>query len=161
MNTENVLGEEAWVDSNQEPASEITVAKLQDLCQRFKVYKDEKKALEDKASEMSAEIQKLETKILEYLKENGMDSFRGDFGLISLKINRSVRQPETHEDKIALFNYLRDKNVFEEMVTVNSRTLSSWAISEIEAKEREGCYGWAPPGLKQPSEHMSLSLRKK
>ena len=47
-----------------------------------------------------------------------------------------------------------------ELVSVNSRTLTSWVSKEIEAQESVGEYGFEVPGLKGVEVFKTLSLRK-
>ena len=95
------------------------------------------------------------------MKENTLPNFKGEFGTVSIKNTKSITQPDGMEAKLQLFSYLREQGIFEEMVSVNSRTLSSWANKEIEAKEKEGIFGWVAPGLKPPETFASLAVRKK
>jgi hypothetical protein len=141
-------------------AGELTLKQLNDLCLKLVEKRNEKKALENQVAEADGEVKSIEAKILEYMKEYGMPSFKGSFGTISVRNNKQVLQPENLAEKQKLFDYLKELDVFFEMVNVNSRTLCSWATKEIEAKEKDGIFGWVPPGLKAPNEYQSLSLRK-
>jgi hypothetical protein len=139
---------------------QLTMKKFQELCEHLIKLRDKKDEIEEVLKNGNIEIKACENKILEYMKEFGLPSFKGAFGTISIKNNKSVSQPQTPEDKEAFFDYLREQGIFEDMVSVNSRTLSSWANKEIEAKEKEGVFGWTPPGLRAPTEFQSLSVRK-
>ncbi len=142
-------------------ASEITLKELNTICKSLVDKREAKEALSQSLKEASEEVSALEYKILGIMKENALPTFKGEFGSISIKHNRSVSQPENFEEKLKFFGYLKEQGIFEEMVAVNSRTLSSWASKEIEEREKKGVFGWVPPGLKAPTEHQSLSLRKK
>ena len=109
---------------------------------------------------MEAEIGKVEQKLIEYLKDSGMTSHKANGVMVVLSKRKSVNQPATPEDKEALFNYLREKGEFDGMISINANTLASWAVREIEAKKEAGIFGWLPPGLKEPNERDTITVRK-
>lgn len=143
------------------PASETTIAGLKTLCESLIKARDSKDELNKELKLVQEAIDELEIRILNVMKENALPNFKGEFGTVSIKNTKSITQPDGMEAKLQLFGYLREQGIFEEMVSVNSRTLSSWANKEIEAKEKEGVFGWVPPGLKPPETYSSLSVRKK
>lgn len=143
------------------PASETTISGLKLLCEDLIKARDKKDAINAELKVAQEAIDELEFKILTVMKENTLPNFKGEFGTVSIKNNKTVAQPEDMSAKIQLFDYLKSQGIFEEMVAVNSRTLSSWANKEIEAREKQGVFGWVPPGLKAPNEYQSLSVRKK
>lgn len=149
---------ESWDETPK--ASDLTLKELTTKCQEYADLREKKKELEERVSEVEKQLTGLEGKILEYLKEYGLPNFKGAFGTISIRNTKTVVQPATAEDKRAFFDYLREQGIFEDMVAVNSRTLSSWANKEIEAKEKEGVYNWTPPGLKPAVEFQKITLTK-
>lgn len=145
---------------NQE-AAPVTIAQLKDLCEGLVLARHAKKEIEDELKKAQEEVDKLESKILLIMKENSLPNFKGEFGSISIKNNRSIKVPDTLEKKLEFFEYLKSKGIFEEMVSVHSKTLSSWFNAEVQAKESEGIFGFIPPGLSAPTEFQTLSVRKK
>lgn len=139
----------------------ITIAGLTKLCDELMIVRAKIDEIKKQEKEISTEESNLEKQILNHLKEEGLPNFKGDFGSVSVTVRRSVTQPEDMVAKMQFFDYLKSQNLLWEMVKVDSRTLSSWASKEIEAKEKEGILGWAPPGLKPPVEILTLSVRKK
>lgn len=150
---------ECWGNEETAP-NDVTLSSLNELIDQLKSKRDEKDALKKQSAAMEEEIKAMEMKLIEYLKDNGMTSFKGKSGMIIISKRRSVSQPETPEDKAKFFDYLKSLGLFEQMVSVNAQTLSSWAVSEIESKKKDGIFGWTPPGLKEPNEYDTLSLRK-
>lgn len=151
------MSTEAW----ETPVNDTTIAGLRKLCESLILARESKDVVNQELKNVQEAIDELEVKILNIMKENAMPNFKGEFGTISIKNTKSITQPDGMEAKLQLFDYLKGQGVFEEMVNVNSRTLSSWANKEIEAKEKEGVFGWVPPGLKPPETFASLSVRKK
>lgn len=138
----------------------LTIQELKALCMSLKVTREKKAEQEAQLKTTNGEIAGIEYKIAEHLKENGMKDFKGEWGNVYLIKQKSVTQPDGMDAKLLFFGYLQEQGIFNEMVNVNSRTLSSWAKKEIEAKEKEGVYGWVPPGLKPPTETYTLGFRK-
>jgi hypothetical protein len=141
--------------------SDFSMSDMNALCETYAILKQEKSDLEDKASEIGKKINDLQAQIIEKFIEFEIPRFEGPFGMLSVVTTQTYKQPETLNDKLKLFEYLKEQGLYEDMVKVDSRTLSSWASKEVEAKEREGVLGFVPPGLTQPTEIMKLSLRKK
>lgn len=139
----------------------LTMEEMSAMCAKFAELKQKKSDLEDLAAEIGKEIAALQEQIIEKFVEHEIPRFEGPFGTLSVVSSSTFKQPETTEEKLKLFEYLKEQGLYEEMVKVDSRTLSSWATKEVEAKEREGILGFIPPGLSQPHQFMKLSLRKK
>ena len=150
--------ETSWEEAPE--TNELTLKQLTEICQAYADKRAERDELESKVKELSKEAEEIEAKILAYLTEYGMPNFKGAFGTVSVRNTKTISQPETMEEKLKLFDYLREQNLFDSMVSVNSRTLSSWASKEIEAKEKDGVYGWVPPGLKPAQNFQKITLSR-
>jgi hypothetical protein len=142
-------------------ASEDTLAALTQLCEGLSDLRLVKSDMEDKISEINALIKTFEEKTISYFKEYGLPSLKLENATYSIIKRKSFAQPASPEDRAAFFGYLRSKGLFDSMISVNSRTLTSWASREVEEMEKEGRVGWLPPGLSQPSEFESIGIRKK
>jgi transcriptional regulator of heat shock response len=138
----------------------LTLEALTDACKTLADIREAKRKLEDEIKKYDERQKGLEAKVLEYLTQYGLPSFKFSGGTVSVTNRKSVKQPETLEDKAKFFDYLKDQGVFMELVSVNSRTLTSWASKEIEARETQGEYGFEIPGLKAPEIFKTISLRK-
>ena len=139
----------------------MTLEELNNLCARLRLLRDDKNELEDRVKDLNTDIADVQARILEAMIEHEIPSVKGSFGTVSVQYQKTFRQPATIEDKLKLFDYLREEGIFNDMVKVDSRTLSSWASKEVEAKERDGVIGWVPPGLEAPSGFPKISLRTK
>jgi hypothetical protein len=134
---------------------------LNQLSEKLLLLRESKDELEEQFKALESKISEVSSEILRRLKDSGKDNWQIPGALISIKNTKSIRQPENLQKKLELFGYLRGQGVFEEMVNVHARTLSSWANKEIEAKEKQGVFGWVPPGLTQPETFSSLAVKKK
>lgn len=74
--------------------------------------------------------------------------------------NTSVKIPRTLEDKEKLFNFLREKGLFEQMVSVNSQTLNSLYKSLAEEALQQGNLDFKIPGVEEPTIYTTLKLKK-
>ena len=142
------------MDWGDEKVSDVTLKELTGLCNDVRKLRDDKKLADDMLKVINGKIATKEAKVLEYLSEYGMKNFSGDFGMVVRTKRYSVKQPDGPEKKSEFFNWLREKGVFEEMVSVNSRTLTSFVKAEHEAT------GKTPPGLLPPEIVETISLRK-
>lgn len=141
--------------------NEVTLKDLNQFCENLVQLREEKEDINEQLKTVQEKITELEQKIILIMSEHALPNFKSSFGSISIRTIKSITQPAGIEKKLELFEYLRAQGIFEELVSVNSRTLSSWAAKEIEAKEKEGVFGWVPPGLSSPTEIKALSVRKK
>lgn len=148
----------SWGD--EEPINEVTVKELSELCSSMKELREEKSGLEKEVKAINTKLTDIQAKILNYLDEYGMKNFSGDFGTVIRSKKYSVRQPGSPEAKEAFYDYLKKQGIFEELISVNSRTLASWVKKEIEAKKEEGIYDFVPPGIDTPETIETISLRK-
>lgn len=146
----------SWYEEEEKP---VTVKELNTLCVKYNELKKEAAEIGKKKAEVEKEASKIQHQIIEHLEENKMKNHSGEFGTISVTNRYSVKQPQGDE-KDAFFKYLRDTDQFD-IVSVNSRTLTSFVKQEIEAKKSEGVYNWVPPGISEPETVKTLSLRKK
>jgi len=150
---------EEWGFDQNKP-NDVTLKELTFLCKMMKGYRESKKEAEDKVKEITKRLRDVEHKVLNYLEEYGMKNFSSEYGTVIRSKRYSVRQPQTPENREAFFGYLKEQGVFDELISVNSRTLTSWVRQEIEAKKDEGDCDFVPPGLDKPEITEQISLRK-
>lgn len=148
-------------DEWAEPVKEVSISELTKLIENLTTLRAKYDVMKAELSNCASDVKQVEDKILTILVDSTLPTFKCEFGSVSIRNTKTFKQPESLEEKQKLFEYLREKNVFDEMVSVNSRSLSSWASREVEAAEAEGNFGWVPPGLSAPNEYKQLSLRKK
>lgn len=147
--------------SKEEKPSEVTVLGLKILCDSLYKMRAEIDVMEDAVSVKKSQYKEIEAKVLEYLEQYSLSQFECELGKISVGKRFSVRQPATPQAKEAFFEYLKGKGDFENLISVNSKTLGSYVRAEIESAEAKGDIGWIPPGLEAPERIPYLSLRKK
>lgn len=153
-------GEIDWYD-NKTPVKDLKVSELESICLQCV---EQKRAYSSKKKEADLEKEKLDElqgKILAFLKESNLTSFRSSHGLFSVIKRFSVKTPKTEETKKKLFKYLQDRDIFYSMVNVNSRTLNGWYKEELESAVERGDGSFSVPGLDVPTYSETLSIRRK
>jgi hypothetical protein len=141
----------------------IEETKLKDLQVMIKTAFDlqtEVKRIEDQASEKQEELDKLKFKMNSILGEHNMSYFKSEFGSITRKAEFSVKVPKLQADREAFFAYLREKELFDQMITVNSKTLNSYVKEQRDAALDEGVVDFSIPGIEPGIEIYRISMRK-
>jgi hypothetical protein len=129
----------------------LAVGELHDLSEEISKKRGELKLLTDSE-------EKLERKIMGILEDTGLKSFKSPYGTVTLANRFSVKFPKEPEVKKDLETWLRERNVFEGMWSVNYATLNSFFKAEMEAAERENRMVDVP-GL-EPTSESYLQFRK-
>ena len=129
---------------------------LQIKAQRERV--DEIKSM---LSEEQSTLRDLEHQFLTALGENGMRKYCiPDYGTAYITKRLSYKVPKTLEEREAFFGHLKEKGLFEDMITVHSQTLNSWAKRELEVAAEMGADDFQIPGLGDPTYSESLGVKK-
>lgn len=124
----------------------------------LKVKIDEIEAL---AEEQKTHLEKLKHKMSAVLGENNMTHFKSEYGAITRKAEYSVKIPKLEEQRNAFFEYLKKNGLFDQMITVNSRTLNSHVKEEREAALAKGIIDFSIPGIEPGVEIYRISMTKK
>lgn len=109
---------------------------------------------------LNKSLKKQEGKLIEIIRECGLESFKCEHGTISVWEKATFATPKEAADRSAFFDYLREKNVFDDMVSVNYNTLNAWAEKEYESAKEKGDLTFAIPGLGAPTVTPMLSKTK-
>lgn len=122
--------------------------------------KANKEMLEDKAKEASKIFEAASYDLLQVLEATGLDSIKAHGYTFSPREEMSVKNPQTPEDKEAFFLYLKEQGLFENMISVHSRTLNSMYKSASEDALRRGELEFRIPGIEAPTVFKKLVIRK-
>lgn len=148
-----------WDDDNiQEPlAAPPDLAALAEVAatlnNEISTLKAETKAKQESYKDVTGRILKaLDLMCLDSLKAHGYTFYK--------KNNTSVTTPKSTEDKVKLFEFLQERGIFDEMVSVNSMTLNSLYKSLAEEAAKEGNLDFRLPGVAEPTTYITLELRR-
>ena len=149
-----------WFSDEEKPMDQVTVREFQSLIDTTFKQRALVEDMEAAAAVESAKLEKLKKKCMAYLSQFGKSSEAlPGIGTISVAKRLSVSHPKEPEAKAAFFEYLKNKGIFEDMVTVNSQTLNSWYRQEFELAKDEGRLVEIP-GVGEPNYVETLSMKK-
>jgi ABC-type hemin transport system ATPase subunit len=134
---------------------------LTNLCEELAAKKAELEEAKAQTKQKQEAYDEVEFKLLQIFEASSLNSFDSPVGKIVRMGRVSVAQPSTPEDKEKFFAYLKSKGDFENLISVNSKTLSAYVKREFEVAEESGKFDFTIPGIGAPSKHYYLALRKK
>lgn len=139
----------------------MSLERLQDLEQIIYNAKIKKAELETQIKTLGKVRAEAEQEVIHILEENHLHTFDGSLLKMTPSVSLGWRVPQTQEDKAAFFDYLKQRGVFMDLVSVNSQTLNSFVKAERTLSG--GGDDFTLPGLSEPTETVRLHLtsRKK
>lgn len=135
-----------------------TIAEMDALINELEDLEVKHSALKKECSTADEAVDRKRTEILEELKNQGMTSFKGTKGTVSITHRHNVKFPQDSASREAFKGYLLEKNAFEAMWSVNHQRLNAWYKEEIESLSESGEMPDVP-GL-APVLDINLSFRR-
>lgn len=111
-------------------------------------------------TEVDTKYTVLENEIREMLEADGENSFKCEEGTIYLSFIDQVSMPKDPIQKEAFYNYLREKGLYDEMISVNSQKLNGFYRKEAEAAKDAGDILFSMPGIEQIHTVTRIGFRK-
>lgn len=111
-------------------------------------------------SQKSAKYKTLCNEIINMLEAMDISSVKMHGFNFYTQEKSSVKIPKTLEEKQMLFNYLKEINLFDEIITVHSATLNSLYKSLSEQEEEKGNFDFQLPGVEPATSYKSLVLKR-
>jgi len=121
-------------------------------------YKIDQLKLEIKSNQES--LSELEHKVITHLEVLGKKTHACALGTLSRKVRFSYKVPKEPGQREAFFAYLKEKQVFEGLITVHANTLNAFCDAEINAAVNRGDSDFVVPGLGEPTSYTTLAARK-
>lgn len=152
--------EQAEFDFNaHEPKKNVDLVAFDTLCREIFLQKRRVEDAEEVVSKANAELERLKAEAMKIMKDSGKEKFFVEgMGTIYIHNRYSVTVPKEPSRRQEFFNYLKDKGVFEDIITVNHQTLNSYWKQEWETA------GSSPdfeiPGVGQPTLFQTVATRK-
>jgi len=158
MNARDIF---STVFGESSPMPEVTIKELENLSKElFDLYQEEEKL----ANELKVKrlfMTEKEVKFQALLESAGKDSYHSEIGTFSIVERKSVKIPKTIEAKSLLFSWLKEQNIYDEVVSINSQTLNKLYRESLEESEKKGDVFFRIPGLEDPTISPYLSFRRK
>lgn len=109
--------------------------------------------LKDKNKEISA----LELSIVSLMEAQELRDFSTPFA----KFARKSQPYATIKDQDLLKNFLKEKGVYESLVTLSATTANKWYGEQLDRAKEEGNIDFAIPGMEMSSSRVTLSVTQK
>lgn len=148
-----------WYDDAEKPMDEVTVKAFDEMCELLFMKRDAIDAQKDLLKELSADYEALEKKVLSYLSEFGKKKHICKFGTLDSRPREYWKVPKG-EGRDAFFSYLKEKGLFDNLITVNSQTMNSFVKAEVEAARESGDINFRVPGLDEPTVVDIIYMKK-
>lgn len=127
----------------------VTVADLDALGKEIVSLKDKIERMEADLTAENKALAKLHEKAQHYLKELGRDNYKTPFGTIYRAEKWQYKLPQTDSDWDNFFDWLRERGIYDQYVTVNAASMSSLCEAERKALEQQGEF-FNVPGIEAP-----------
>lgn len=139
---------------------EVTVSELDELCKRAYELDIAYEEIAAKLKAINQETDGVHAKILAHFDQTDKDKYVvKDVGTFYKDRRWSVKVPQGDE-RLKFFDYLKQRDIFESMITVNSQTLNAFVKKEVEVQLEAGVVDFKMPGIEEPKLTTTLRLRK-
>jgi len=139
---------------------DVKVSLLEELAFNCYSYKNLASNLEKEKNKITAEKEKFQ-ELMGYLMDLlEIKSYKSKSGTITKSDQPNYRLPQDDSSRNAFFAYLKERGVYDSMITVNANTLKSYIKAEVELAEAEGNIGFIPAGIEETEYRTVYSLRK-
>lgn len=159
------MNEDATVENFQtepeKPLTAVTLQQLENLIQETYKLQDEADAIETSLKEKQKILNNCKGRLLSIFQEFNKQNYRTHRGIIVRQKRFTVTHPKDPENRKAFFDWLRQKKIFEDVVTVHSQTLNSLYKAEMQAAIDAGQTDFAIPGVEEPKYVETLAMRRK
>jgi hypothetical protein len=141
------------------PKDSPSISEMNDLASEIAALRDREKELADAKKLITENLEAKESRVTELMIENQLTSYKAPAGLLSVGFRTSVRQPQG-EDQGKFYAYLKEKGLFDSMISVNSMKLNSFYKEEFELAKERGEDDFSIPGLTEVKLNPTLSFRR-
>lgn len=141
-------------------SEDVTLREFEALIENAYILDKRKEELELAAEAIGLELGQLKTKLLTFMEQFEKTSYKSKFGNIIRVQKSSVKVPKDPESKAKFFEYLDQKGIKDDILTVNSNTLNSFYKAEKESAIAAGAEEFSIPGLEPPTVFFQLQMRK-
>lgn len=144
-----------------EETESLTFAELEKICKQFADKKAEIEVLETQVKSLKAEQEDLQQIISTHLDSLEKSSYDSAVGKVVAKDIFTVSSPKTPEAREKFFAYLKEKGVFDDLISINSKTLNAFYKAEKKIADENQQLEFNIPGLDEPYYKRTISLTRK
>jgi hypothetical protein len=135
---------------------------------KFAVYtrnladlKGKKDRAEAEFEAIKAEYNDCAEKLLKLFEATETQSLTAHGFTFYIHSEETVTTPKTPEEKEQLFSFLKDRGIYDDMISVNSKTLQTLYRTCAKEALEKGVVEFRLPGCGEPNEKSSIRLRRK
>ncbi len=139
---------------------QTTLADFEGLCNAAFNKREEIDELKKGVKVQEEALEQLERKIATVLEAHERQSFQSSRGTVYFHETTSFKLPEGQDNKALFFQHLKEKGIFEDMVSVHSKTLNTYCKKELEAALEDGNVTFKIPGISEPVTIKDVRFRK-
>jgi hypothetical protein len=132
----------------------ITVEDLTELCKTMFIQKELVAKLKAEKTVQEKILSSFQDEIIEHLEVSELKTFDTGFG----KVSRSNNPYAKIVDKGALTVFLKERGIFEDLVTFNAATMNSFYKEEMEKAKKEMNLDFKVDGMDVSSNRVKLSI---
>jgi len=147
--------------ATERPMKAVTLQELDQLIEQMYDEQLAVEAVKTRLDEVEAVFNNTKNRVLSIFQEFNKPSYRTGRGMVVRQKRFTVAHPKDPEQKAKFYQFLKDKGIFEDMVTVHSQTLNSYYKAEMEAAIEAGATDFEMPGVGEPKMVEILVLRRK
>lgn len=134
----------------------ITVEQLKEKVIEFNKQRSHVEELKKNKTDQEKILSLMQNDIIDILEKLGLKKF--DAGVCSISISNKPYAKILDKNQLSL--YLKDRGIYEDMVSFNASKMNSWFNEEFEAAKQEMNLDFNIPGMEVTSNRRTLSVRK-
>lgn len=139
--------------------NEVTVKQFHAVLAEIKTEKAKAEQMKKDLTAQNVKVQRLLSTAAGYMKELGLDNFKGPDGLVYVRRVWSWKLPEDGEPFKAFRSWLAERGIEDEYLTVHSGKFNTLVKEEKEAAEKEGRL-LSIPGVGDPTLFETVVFNK-
>lgn len=147
-----------WIE--EQPMDKTTLQEFEAICERAFRQREKIDALEEQVEAEKLVLKEMQNHIASILEAHEKQSYQSAYGTVYFNETTSFKLPEGPENKQAFFQHLKQKGIFEDMVSVHSKTLNSYCKKELEAAIEQGNVTYKIPGIGDPVVMKDVRFKK-
>jgi hypothetical protein len=149
-----------WGNPKEQTFSEMSLKETEEMCRQMFSIKEDIQKHEQYVNEKKTRLRELQEKLMYVLTQHGKKNYDSNFGKVTVVRKLSVKCPKEPESRKAFFDYLKEKGIFEDLVTVHANTLNAFYKTEWENADPEQAVSFQMPGIGAPTYYEILQMRK-
>jgi len=159
-----------WADPNEtwnpdargdKQLEDITLHDFEMLCAKMYEIQNIIDAIDETKKSHNKTLSQIQEKVMAYMDKYHKTSYKTSQGTVVKATKFQVTLPKDPESKSALWNYLKSRGHFDELISINHQKLNSYYKQEMEVAAEEGNIDFKIPGVDEPKAYTYLQLRNR